>query len=126
MTLAQFVLALGALIAGFGGPGVGLYLARGKRGLDKATTDNITNQVDERLENRHRQRYNRLVALEEYADDVQVYTHQVQVYSIAVNVLLQRAYDSGLINGSFSIPEVPAPPRVPLSRNYDDKADPAG
>jgi ABC-type transport system involved in cytochrome bd biosynthesis fused ATPase/permease subunit len=129
MTTAQALLAVGTLLSAVGGPAVGLYVAFNKRGLDQATADNITNQVDLRLENRHRRRYERLVALEEYADQVQAYTHQVQTYSYEVNALLQKAISAGLIPCNGDLPTVPAPPKVPLPhppRSHDDDSAASG
>jgi hypothetical protein len=109
----QALLALGIAAATLIGALVSAYVALTHRGVDKATTNQITLTVDERLEERHAWRYARMVQLETYADETGVYQRKDQEWHRAITTILREAQDAGFIPQGRTIPDPPVPPILP-------------
>jgi hypothetical protein len=109
----QALLTLGIAAATLIGAIVSSYVSLTHRKVDKATTDNITLQVDERLEERHAWRYARMVQLETYADETGVYQRQDQDWHREITAILREARDAGYIPKDRRIPDPPVPPILP-------------
>lgn len=103
----QALLALGIAAATLIGSMVSAYVALTHRGVDKATTDKITLDVDSLQEERHAWRYERMLQLEEYADLAGVYTREI-------TAILREARDAGYIPKDRRIPDPPILPPPPV------------
>mgnify|MGYP003386465531 CR=1 FL=1 len=109
----QALLALGTAAALLVGSVVSSYVALTHRGVDKATTDQITLSVDTRLEERHAWRYERMVQLEDYADETGVYQREDRFWHEEITAILREARDAGFIPQGRRIPDPPVPPILP-------------
>lgn len=109
----QAVLGLGVLAATFIGSIISAYVALTHRGVDKATTDEITLNVDERVEQRNAWRYARMTQLEDYVDENQQYTRKDQEWHREITAILREARDAGYIPKDRRIPDPPSPPTLP-------------
>jgi hypothetical protein len=113
ISLLQVILGLGVLLATLVGSIVSAWVALTHRGVDKATTDQITLDVDARQEERHAWRYARMVQLEEYADNTQAYHRADQDWHRAITAVLRDARSAGFISAEQPIPDPPVPPVLP-------------
>jgi hypothetical protein len=109
----QAILGLGAIAAALIGSVVSAYVSLTHRGVDKATTDQITLDVDQRQEARHAWRYERMLQLEEYADETATYHRSDQEWHRAITSILRDARDAGFIPAERAIPDPPTPPILP-------------
>jgi hypothetical protein len=109
----QALLALGIAAATLIGSMVSAYVALTHRGVDKATTDKITLDVDSLQEERHAWRYERMLQLEEFADETGVYNRQDQDWHREITAILREARDAGYIPKDRRIPDPPVPPVLP-------------
>lgn len=116
----QAFLGLGTAAALLVGSVISSYVALTHRGVDKATTDDITLTVDQRLEKRHAWRYERMVQLETFADETQVYNHEKNEYDRIITALLREARDNGFLPKERGIPNPPVPPVLPPPPPHDD------
>lgn len=113
ITAIQALLGLGLLLASLVGSVVSSWVALTHRDVDKATRDEITLNVDERLEERHAWRYERMVQLENYADETGVYQREDQDWHREITSILREARDAGYIPRDRRIPDPPVPPILP-------------
>jgi phosphoribosylformimino-5-aminoimidazole carboxamide ribonucleotide (ProFAR) isomerase len=109
----QALLALGVLAATLVGSVVSAYVSLTHRGVDKATTDQITLDVDQRQDARHAWRYERMLQLEEFADHTQAYHREDQTWHREITAILREARDAGFIPIERKIPDPPVPPVLP-------------
>jgi hypothetical protein len=109
----QAFLGIGIMAATLVGAVVSAYVSLTHRGVDKATTDQITLDVDQRQEERHAWRYERMLQLEEYADQTGVYQRKDQDWHREITAILREARDAGYIPKDRSIPDPPVPPILP-------------
>jgi hypothetical protein len=109
----QAFLAVGTAAALLVGSIISSYVALTHRGVEKATTDEITLKVDERMEERHGWRYARMVQLEEYADNTEAYHREDQDWHREITAILREARDAGFIPRDRRIPDPPVPPKLP-------------
>jgi hypothetical protein len=109
----QAVLGLGVLLATMVGAIVSAYVALTHRGVDKATTDQITLTVDQLQEDRHAWRYERMLQLEQYVDETSVYQRDDQDWHREITAILREARAAGFIPGDRRIPDPPVPPKLP-------------
>jgi hypothetical protein len=109
----QAFLGIGTALALLVGSAISSYVALTHRGVDKATTDKITLDVDSIQEERHAWRYERMLQLEEFADETGVYQRADQAWHREITAILREARDAGYIPKDRRIPDPPDPPTLP-------------
>ena len=111
MTVAtlQVILGTAVMLATFIGGGVSTYVAWHHRGVDRATRDQITTDIDTMQEARHAWRYRRMLQLEAYIDSDQAWHREIVE-------ILRQAVRQGFIAPGSTIPDPPVlpPPPEPL------------